>query len=231
MTTLNDILFRVYRNPLLQNVRKVDVVDSVKAVLSLLNIPATFEEKRVQLTIKEFRAVLPKELFKIRAVNPITSAGDVGFRMKPSTDDRILHYNKTKTAPQVQLTYKEVPGWIYVDFKEGEVEVIYTAFQVDESGFPLLPKSESLLLAIENYIKVQYFTILVETGHLSDAILSRAERQCDWYMGQTANSFDTPTEDEAESIFDAIVRLVPDRDAFFTNFKYNSNTEKLVNHG
>jgi hypothetical protein len=128
------------------------------------------------------------------------------------------------------VTYKHVPGWIYFDFEAGMVEIIYSAFMVDDNGFPLIPDNESLLLAIENYVKVQYFIILFETGHLSEKALERAETQYAWYIGQASNFFSTPTEDEAETIFDSICRLVPDRDAFFTNFKYNSNTERLKLH-
>jgi hypothetical protein len=125
------------------------------------------------------------------------------------------------------ITYKHVPGWLYFDFETGRVEVIYSVFMVDDNGFPLLPDNESLILAIENYIKFKYFTVLFEVGRISEKALDRAETQYTWYMGQASNSFSTPTEDEAETIFSAICRLVPDRDAFFTNFKYNSNTEHL----
>ncbi len=230
MVTISDILFRVYRNPILQNVRKVDVVDHVKAVLKLLRVPATFEEKSIVLTINNFRVILPKDLYLLKSVNAMKANDVPGIRLKSSSDDRILQQHVRPDDKPTTVTYKHVPGWIYTDFEEGEIEVIYSAFQVDESGFPLIPDNESLLLAIENYIKVRHFTILVETGHLTDKVLDRAEQQCDWYMGQASNSFDIPTEDEAESLFDAIVRLIPDRDAFFTNFKYNSNTEKLVDH-
>ena len=230
MVTISDILFRVYRNPLLQNVRKVDVVDHVKAVLKLLNISATFEEKSMVLTVIDFRVKLPKELHMLKSVTAINSNGVPGIRLKTSSDDRVLQQHSLPDNKPTTVTYKHVPGWLYTDFEMGDVEIIYTAFQVDGSGFPMIPDNESLLLAIENYIKVQYFTILVETGHMSAAILDRADQQYAWYIGQASNYFDTPNANETESIFDAIVRLVPDRDAYFTNFKYDSNTEKLVNH-
>jgi len=128
------------------------------------------------------------------------------------------------------ITYKHVPGWIYTDFSTGMVELIYSAYKLDDNGFPLLPDNESLILAIENYIKFQYFTILFEMGQIAEKVLDRAEQQYLWYVGQASNSYDTPTEDEAEVIFDAICRLIPDREAFFTNFKYSSNTEQLKLH-
>lgn len=231
MLTMNDILYRVYANPILRNVRKVDVVDHVKSLTKLLNIPATFVEKSVNLHIKGFRAPLPQDLYKILGVTSLdTPGGTPGVRLKSTADSRIQHNRDNPSSYPTNVTYKEVPGLIYMDKEEADIEVIYTAFNVDENGFPLLPDNESLLKAIENYIKVQYFTILVETGHMPDKVLDRAEKQYEWYVGQATNSFATPTEDEAETIFDAIVRLIPNRDSFFVNFKYDSNTETLVNH-
>lgn len=230
MLTIDDILFRVYKNPILQNVRKVDVVYYVQEVMRLLNIPATFEEKSIKLKVTDFRAPLPKELHMLRSVNMLTSDKLSGTRIPVSTDDRILQHRTNPGSSPSAVAYKQVPGWVYTDFEVGDIEVIYSAFALDSSGFPLIPNNASLLMAIENFIKVQYFTILVETGHMSGAILDRAAIQCDFYMGQASNFYDTPTEEDAESIFSALVRLVPDRDAFFTNFKYSSNTENLKNH-
>lgn len=230
MISINDILFRVYRNPVLKNVRKVDVVEYTKSLIRLLNIPITYESKSIVLSIKDFRAILPKELKDIKGVYAMTSNGKAGIRIKASTENRIQHTGTIEDAKGEGIAYKHVPGWIYTEFKEGDIEIIYTAFRVDENNFPLLPENESLILAIENYIKVQYFTILVETGHMSVQVLERAEQQYNWYVGQASNSFDTPTEEEAESILNGLIRLMPDRDAFFTDFKYSSNTEKLRTH-
>ena len=43
MKTINDIIFRIYRNPILQNVKKSDIVWYVKEVMGLLDVPATIE--------------------------------------------------------------------------------------------------------------------------------------------------------------------------------------------
>ena len=230
MISINDILFRVYRNPILKNVRKVDVVEYTKSLINLLHIPITYEEKSIKLKIVDYRAILPKELKNVRGVSMVSSTGDIGIRVKASTDQRVQHNRKTTDVKADAIAYKWVPGWIYTEFKAGEVEVIYEAFRLDTNGFPLLPDNESLLLAIENYIKVQYFTILVETGHMTMAILEKAEQQYSWYAGQATQYFDTPTEDEAENIVSALTNLLPAGDAFFTNFKYSSNIENLRTH-
>jgi len=230
MVTINDILFRIYRNPLLRNVRKIDVVEDIKSVMELLDIPASMEEKRVVLTVQEYRVVTPKDLHVVKYVMAMNLNG-VSQRLRSSSDDRIQHQKVYRDQLASTATYKVVPGWIYTDFASGDIEVVYTGITMDDSGFPLIPKNESLLKAIENYVKTQYFTMLHEMGHISIEALERAEQQYAFYAGQTSNSFSMPTPDETESLFNALVRLIPDRDSFDTNFKFGSNKENLVNHG
>lgn len=230
MVTINDIMYRVYRNPLLQNVRKVDIVEDIKTVLKLLDVPVHLKEKRIVINVQEYRAILPKDLHKVKSVIAMDLGGQQQ-RLKHSSDIRIEHQGEFRDKLASTATYKVVPGWLYADFKSGDVEVIYTGFTLDAEGYPLIPDNESLLLAIEGYIKVNYFTTLVETGHMAMGILERAEQQYNWYIGQASNSLDMPTSEETESLFNALIRLVPDRNSFDTNDKYRSNKEILRNHG
>lgn len=230
MITINDIMYRIYRNPLLQNVRKVDIVEDIKTVLKLLNVPVHLEEKRIVLNVQEYRAKIPKDLHQVKSVIAMNLNGQ-RRRLRASSDIRVEHQGTSRDSMVSTATYKVVPGWLYADFKSGDVEVIYTGFTLDPEGYPLIPDNESLLLAIEGYVKVNYFTVLVETGHMAFGILERAEQQYNWYMGQASNSMDMPTSEETESLFNALIRLIPDRDSFETNDKFRSNKEILRDHG
>jgi hypothetical protein len=230
MLDFNKILYTIYRNPLLKHVSKSDIYDDVLTLVKLLGIPATFETKTITEKVKEFRAPLPKNIHNLIAVNSYKRNGNFTTRLKPSSDDRGLKNTKRSKQSTTIATYKQVPGFLYFDFKEGEVEITYKGFMVDNAGFPLLPDSASLLLAIVNYVKVNYFTVLVETNMLAGATLEKAEQQYNWYAGQVSNEFGTPSEEEAEVLIDSIARLLPDRNAYFTNFKFNGNTEIIKDH-
>lgn len=229
MKTINDIIFRVYRNPILQNIKKSDIVTYVKEVMGLLDVPAAMEEKRIILNIINYRVVTPSDLHIIKAVSAL-NYNSREVRLHHSSDDRILHQHERRDPQPSTITYKYVPGYIYTDFESGDIEVIYTAFSTDQDGFPLIPNEPSLLAAIENYIKVQYFTVLADMGMVSEQALHRAETQYAWYIGQAANKFTTPTPEETESLFNAIARLIPDRQAIDTNFKYNAVPQNLRTH-
>lgn len=229
MITINDIMYRIYRNPLLQNVSKGDIVEDIKTVLKLLDVPVHLEEKRIVINVQEYRAKIPSDLHKVKSVMAMNVGGNQ-VRLRHSSDIRVEHQGEFRDRIASTATYKVVPGWIYTDFKSGDVEVIYTGFTLDSDGYPLIPDNESLLLAIEGYVKVNYFTVLVEMGHMAMGILERAEQQYNWYMGQASNSMDMPTSEETESLFNALIRLIPDRTSFETNNKFRSNKEILRDH-
>lgn len=226
MLTVNDIIYRIYENPLLQNVRKSDIVTHIKSVIKLLDLPATFEEKRIVVNIQEYRARIPKDLYEIKSVMAMNYGG-AQVRVRASSDDRVQQQNEFRGSRTTTIAYKIVPGYIYTEFQSGDIELIYTAFSTDEKGFPLIPDEESLVLAIENYIKVRHFTILFENKQLSENILNRAEQQYSWYIGQAANKFTTPTPEQTESLLNAFVRLIPNRKAIEDNFKFNSVPENI----
>jgi len=229
MKTINDIIFRVYRNPILQNVSKSDIVTHVKEVMGLLDVPAAMEEKRIVLNVLNYRVVVPSDLHIIKAVSAL-DFNSREVRLHHSSDDRILHQHERRDPQPSTVTYKHVPGFIYTDFESGDIEVIYTAFSTDPDGFPLIPDEPSLMIAIENYIKVQHFTILADMGMVTEQTLHRAETQYAWSIGQASNKFTIPTPEEAETLFNAIARLLPDRQAIDTNFKYNAVPQNLRNH-
>jgi hypothetical protein len=51
---------------------------------------------------------------------------------------------------------------MFTSFTNGKVKVSYKAIPVDENGFPLIPDNPTYLSALEQFIKVQVFTILFD---------------------------------------------------------------------
>jgi len=229
MISVDQFIYRIYENPLLRDVRKSDIVEHIKTVLRLLNVPATMVDKRVVVNVQNYRAVLPADAYQVKSV----MAMDVGGRMKVLTagmDRRMKFQGELRDTQTSSVTYQFVPGYIYADFESGDIEVIYRGYQVDSNGSPMIPDEISLLLAMENYIKVRQFTIGVELGTINQNALRAAEQQYHWYMGQAANKFTLPTMEEAESLYNSIATLIPRREEHSTNYKYTGLGEVLRRH-
>ena len=219
---VGEILYRIKEHPLLKNVNKSDVVNHIKTVIELVGAPGLYEEKLVKLDIRDYRAVLPKDFKSIVAVRTLDG---VKTPMKRNLDD-FKKFNKDTANGDTTLSYHIVNNYIYVDFIEGFIEIVYLAYKLDEDGLPILPDNESLYLAIENYIKVRYFGILADLypGRY-DRPLQRAEQQYAWYIAQATSSFTNPDYDTAKAIGDMIVRMLPIKKKEETNFKYANQRE------
>jgi len=228
MLTIDHLMARLYRNPLLQNVPLYDIVDHLKDFIRLIHLPSKTISKTITLEVKEFRAILPNDLISVKSVKLINGSGDK-IRIPVSTEDSIEHLRDNNTLGNFSSTYsyKVVLPYIYFDVEEGSAEIIYTGIHVDEKGYPILPDIPSLAMAFENFVKLQYFTVLVENNQLSENSLARAEQQYNWYFGQAERELEQFTEDKAESLMNQLIRLLPDRDAFYSDFKFNSNKENL----
>ena len=68
------------------------------------------------LTIKQFRAKTPANLYELKSV--VNVRGVYGIKLKTSPDDRIQQNHSLRKKVPTEVTYKEVPGWIYTDFEE-----------------------------------------------------------------------------------------------------------------
>lgn len=224
--TINEFIFRIYENPLLQNISRTTIITHIKSVLQMLSIPAIMKEGRAVLNVQNYRTKVPNDIYKLKSVMALNVAGN-NKRLVNSQDDRIQMHGEYRDQFMSAAQIKHIGDFIYADFESGEIEVIYIAYDVDSEGLPVIPAVESLLYAIENFIKVRHFTVAVETGAMSASILDRTEMQYEWYMAQASNELNTPTPDEVESLSNAIMTLLPRTMDHAINFKLSGLPETL----
>jgi len=229
MISIKEVIYRIYANPIMRNMERSDVVTSIKTILRLIGVPGSLTQKSIVLEILEGRATLPKDLMNIVSVVLQDTNGNA-IRVRASTDDNI-QVNHTKADTQIPaITYQRAHDYLYTDFQEGTVRVVYNGIAMDKDGYPEIPDNESLLMAIENYVKFRYFTGLFENGFIGEGVLDRAETQYLFYVGQVSNDFDMPSEDGIESLINSIATLIPNRDAIDSNFKFQGIPQHLKAH-
>ena len=120
-----------------------------------------------------------------------------------------------------ELTYKLQGMVIFTSTKDVDVEIAYRAFMVDDEGFPLLPDNPSFLRGLENYIKMQWFTIKFDMGEIPQQVMEKADREYAWAVGDAQSEFSRLSLDEAQTLFNSFKTLLPRNNehwrAFFTN--------------
>jgi hypothetical protein len=229
MMSIGEIMYRLLEQPLLRAVRQSDIVTHVKTVLELVGVPGVKEEKLINLDIVDYRAPLPSDFLERKAVRAIYDS--IRVAMTHMTDE-FGKFNKEILGDKeedILFTHKIVGQYIYTDFKEGQVELIYTAYVTDENGLPMIPRNESLYLAIENYIKSRHYGILADQNAQFERAYQRAEQQYCWYVGQATASLLNLDPVEAQAFGEAIIRMVPIKDNFYTNYKYAGQPERRNN--
>ena len=145
-------------------------------------------------------AKLPQQFF-----NKTRLIGSNGSPVPNSGDDAIPFLD----GPPIGV-YDVKYGVLHTSYNL-PLKVEYTSIPVDSYGYPTLPYDGSLMNAVLNYVKVQYYTILVETNQISQHLLTKAEREYGWYIGQYTTKNDILTYDEAVSVAHTWQRLVDTR--------------------
>jgi hypothetical protein len=226
LVSIGEIIYRINEHPLLQSIRRSDIINHVKTVIELVGVPGVKNEKMVSLDVKDYRAELPFDFMERVSVRVYD--GTDRIVLTDSTDE-FTKFNKEiygdKKSDHI-YTYKIAGQFIYTDFKEGTIEVIYKTYNTDEKGWPMIPRNESLILAIEYYIRWRHFSILADQNANFERSAARAEAQYTWYVGQAMNSLSTPDPVAAQAIGEMLIRMIPIKDNFYTNHKYAGQPER-----
>ena len=227
-TNIRRILDRVMRHPMMRDIPLETAVEYAVDFISLLGTPGLYLEKTAIVPVKDWRGQLPcdfEHMIQVRAKNP--SGMYVTYRY---SGDSFHMSNKSVTADQHgNLTYKIQGTVIFTSTKDTDLEIAYRAFAVDEDGFPLLPDNASFLRGLENYIKLQWFTIKYDMGQLSQAVMDNTQREYDWTVGDAQSEFSRLSLDEAETLFNSFKTLLPRNNEHWKGF-FDNGAKEIWKH-
>jgi hypothetical protein len=230
MISIGEIIYRIQEQPMLRAVKTSDIVNHVKTVIELVGVPGLKQEKKINLIVQDYRAQLPSDFIKrvtARMIDSVSRTPVVVLTEGTDNFIRTVKDSSTLVKSDTLYSYKILDGYIYTDFKESEVELIYTAYYTDENGWPKIPNNASLLLAIENYIKQRHYGILADQNAQFERAYQRAEQQYLWYVAQATNSLSHLDPVEAQALGNAIIRMIPQKTSFYTDNKYIGQPEVL----
>ena len=223
---IREVLNRILRHPLLQDVTLEQVVQYTIDFISIFGMPKLYQDKEEIVYIEEFRSKLPCDLISINQIKECKS----GVCLRSMTDTFMPreHYNKNVgyKVPQ-ELTFKTQGQILYTSFKEGQVSISYKAIPVDEDGFPMLVDNPVFLKALEAYIKKEQFTILFDMGKIQPAVLQNTQQQYAWLAGQLQSEFTIPSISEMESLKRSWCTLIQRTTSFNDGFRNNGNQEYI----
>lgn len=205
-TNIREVLSRVLRHPLLQDVSVEQAVQYTVDFLGIFGMPKLYTEKEETIHIEDYRGKLPCDIVSINQVKD----SKTGLCMPAITN--------SFSNSQNTLGFKTQGHVIYTSFKTGDINISYKAIPVDKDGFPLLIDNPVFIKALEAYIKREVFTILFDMGKISPQVLQNAQQQYAWLAGQVQSEFTIPSMSEMESIKNSWCTLLQRTKEFNTGF-------------
>jgi len=198
-TTLNIILDRIRRNSLLSDIPFETVVDYAIDFMVLEGFPSFFVEKVANISIEDYRGLLPEDCAEVRAVRGFLGQNEheMPISFREATDVFMASSNKRYKN---DFTYRIIGDVIYTSVEECTLEIVYSAFETDTNGFPLIPDNRKFFIALESYIKMKHYEHLFELGKIHPSIMERVDREYYWAVGSCDSEFHKLSVDRAESI-------------------------------
>lgn len=224
--SIKEILSRILRHPLLQDVTLESAVQYVLDFIGVFGLPKMYQDKEEVVHIEEFRGMLPCDCVQINQIKDCKS----GVCLRSMTDNFMPreYYDKNIGYKVSQeLTFKTQGQVLYTSFKTGDVLISYKSIPVDKDGLPLLIDNSIFLRALEAYIKKEVFTTLFDMGKIQVAALQNAQQQYAWLAGQLQSEFTIPSISEMESIKRSWCTLVQRVASFNDGFRNNGNQEYI----
>lgn len=227
--SINTIAARVTKHPLLKDLNLEDIIDHTVDVLRLVNIPKTYVEKSCYKNVIDYKAAIPTESLKIVSVDHVSN----NSHLTPMVQSTDTHQAVLEKLPTVigsgALTYKQASDRIHTNFKDGLVFIVYESLECDKDGIPKIPDNISLMKAIENYIKVQVFSPMVDMQKLNQNALHRAEQEYSWYIGKAQTDFQGfDNDDSKETYLSDFKRMFDNVRTHKDRHRYNSNRELRI---
>ena len=230
---LDTVLAKVLRHKKLRNVTLDDAVEYTVEFMGIVGVPDMFMDKEAVLHVSKYKVELPCDLVSVTMVKDNCS----GIAMRSTTDrfapdgKDVNRYSSMVRAPYGDdKTYKVQNHILVASFEEGDITVAYKAIPVDDDGYPLIQNNPIYLKALELYIKVEVFTDLYDDGDLDAKVLSNAQADYAWRVGQLQSELTIPNTSEMESLCRSWCTLIPRTTEFDSGFKHNGNREYLRRH-
>ena len=218
---IRELLARVTKHSMLKTVDLEEAIRYVVDFISIVGCPTFYLDKEVDITIEDYRGLMPCDLVSIVQVKD----KNTGFCLHSMTDS----FTPKEDTFNKELTFKTQGNVILTSFRTGEITISYKALPVDETGIPLLIDNANFLKALELYIKKEKFSDLYDEGKIREGVMIKAERDYAWAVAQCEKEFIMPSISELQSITNMWNTLIPRVREFDSGFTKLGNRQYIIN--
>jgi hypothetical protein len=175
--------------------------------MNLIGVNIADEHVVETFDVQDFKLELPenvKEILGIRSHESklsLTVSTDLYTISLTDEDPQKINAYKAGNVDTVTLpTYKIVNGYLFFNFREGKIDILYTKYMTDENGCIMIPDEDRYLMAIEAYIVFKIDSKLYRRGLIPRDVKIESEQNWLWYVNSAANKMIMPNYDSAENL-------------------------------
>ena len=241
--SVKEIIAKVYRDlQLTDEVNWEDMIEWCGEALEHIGTFGQTDKKLCELTVTNGKTHLPCDFLAVQQISyngaPLmrsgSTIGNSATTSAPATTDQTTLSNVgTDTVSDNNdiytnyATYTIDPVYIKTSFTEGTIWLSYTAFPLDDDGFPEVPDDVSFREALFNYIvkKLKYIDYL--NGQMPRRVYLDLERAWEFSCKQAAAKMQMPSIDQMESMKNWSLRLLPSIDDWSGYFKDFGSQQRL----
>ena len=233
--SINRVIERVFKSGL--NPEFIDFNDLIEYVgeaIRLIGVPYAHIRKITNgegdqgnpITIADYRGTLPTDIVHLDSVREHTRKLPMVYMTGtfPTTYQSI---NTLSNTPNMMLGYYVQGAYIFTNLEEGELELSYTAFEVDSNGYPKIPDEERYIKAVVAYCNQEIARRMWVSDKLSKDKFHMFEVEWLFYVKSAGTKAHMPNIDRMESFKNQMVRMLTDPHHHASQFTYLNRPETL----
>lgn len=231
------IIAKVYRDLQLKEEENfTDQIEWLAEALEFIHVYPQFIHKHAKVNINNFKGEIPCDYITLDMVEyngtAVSYTSNIFGPIDHTPSGRYYtpySYNQDKIANVLLVTGNYIygensfsiqDGWFKTSFKEGCLNIIYTAMETDKDGYPLVPDHVSFREALYWYIVYKYLYSKVLRGEIQGQFYQDAYTKWQYYCNQAGAEAMMPDLATLENIKRNYIRLKPNMfqfDSFYQN--------------
>jgi hypothetical protein len=161
-----------------------DAVSWAGKCLALISAPALYVTKVTGIDL-----ITPNvECTDYRGELPVDFVEILENGVRDSTSKEIYEYSGNVAKDYGGPTYAIRDNHIDISEETATLEIAYTAFKVDENGFPMIPDNERVIEAVRSYITYRMDHKLWRQNKIERAVYDESKTESMWYIGSAQNA-------------------------------------------
>lgn len=209
------------REPYIKQLNLGEAVELTGEFINSLGIQDLYKFYICQVSIINYKGELPGNFYDIEAIRESNSK----LNLNETIGKFSIDTDKENDLINDEFDFDIKENIIHVNFKEGNLDIVFKGYKLDEEGFPTIPDDERIIKGIYWYIAHQKAYEAFMRDEISQVKYQKIEQEHLFYLGSSRYKGKMPNKMRMQSIVDQQMKVVPNMNLYRDSFLDKSNIE------